>query len=44
MSPWLYCCLIVGFADRISCLPPRVFNLALHLLSYAFYLEPGISG
>jgi hypothetical protein len=43
MRSWLYRCLIVGFADRIFGLPPRAFNLTLHLLSNTFYLELGIS-
>jgi hypothetical protein len=40
----VYLGILNGIADRILCLSPGVFDLALRLLNHAFNLELGIAG
>ena len=43
MSIDVYFGILDGFLDRIRCLAPGIFDLALYLLSHAFDLECGIA-
>jgi hypothetical protein len=43
MSIEVYFGILDGILDRIRCLAPGIFDLALYLLSHAFDLECGIA-